>query len=234
MSSGNYFIGTSGWNYKHWKGNFYPEDITQKEWLNFYTERFDTVELNASFYHLPKRDTFKNWKKDTPDKFIFSVKASRYITHNKKLHEVKEPVSNFYKSANGLGKKIGTTLFQLPPGWKFNEERIRNFIKVLPKSKRFTIEFRNDSWWNDDLLQILRDNNIAFCIFELGGVLSPKEVTADFIYIRLHGPDGKYAGSYDEKHYKNGQIFLKRTEKKVRIFIVILIMTRMLMQHIML
>ena len=196
MSKGKFYIGTSGWNYKHWKDKFYPEDVRIKDWLSFYTEKFDTVELNGSFYHLPKRDTFKNWKKHTPDNFIFSVKASRYITHNKKLKDPKDPVRNFYKGANGLGKKLGVTLFQLPPNLNFDEEKLKHFINILPTTKRYTIEFRNDTWWNDEVYKMLKNKNIAFCIFELEKTLTPKILTADFVYLRLHGPGGKYKGSY--------------------------------------
>ncbi len=198
MSKGKYYIGTSGWSYKHWKDKFYPEDIKQKDWLNYYTKKFDTVELNGSFYHLPKKETFRNWKEVTPDNFIFSVKASRFITHNKKLKDPKEPVRNFYESANRLGKKIGITLFQLPPNLNYNHDKLKHFVKILPKTKRYTIEFRNQTWWNDDAFSILKKNNIAFCIFELGDVQSPKMITADFVYIRLHGPDGKYKGNYNK------------------------------------
>ncbi len=197
MRKGKYYIGTSGWNYKHWEKEFYPEDIKRKDWLNYYIQKFDTVELNSTFYKLPKREVFKNWKNKTPDNFIFSVKGSRFITHNKKLNDPKEFVSNFLKNANGLGRKVGVTLFQLPPNLNYNEEKLKNFVKILPKTKRFTIEFRNQTWWNENAIKILEENNIAFCIFELGNVTSPKIISADFIYLRLHGPDEKYKGSYD-------------------------------------
>lgn len=199
MRAGKIYIGTSGWNYKHWKGRFYPDDLPVKSWFKFYIEKFDTVELNTSFYHLPKKETFVKWYKDAPGKFIYAVKASRYITHQKKLNEPDEPVDTFIKHAEGLKEKLGPILFQLPPGWKYNEERFEKLLKILPKKYRYTFEFRNETWWNNDAFSLLEKYNSAFCIFELAGQITPNIVTADFIYIRLHGPNGKYAGSYDDK-----------------------------------
>ena len=200
MNERKIHIGTSGWGYKHWKGNFYPEDIPQKDWLQFYISKgFCTVELNSPFYHLPKKSTYEKWRNSVPEDFIFSVKASRYITHIKKLYEAKESVEKFFDSAVELKSNLGPVLFQLPPGWKFDKDRLQNFLKDLPVKNRYTFEFRNDTWWNDETLGLLKDNNIAFCIYELGGTITPKEITADFVYIRLHGPGSKYQGDYDKK-----------------------------------
>src|SRR4030067_798149 len=194
MNKNSLHIGTSGWNYKHWKVLFYPEDIPQKKWLEFYCQNFRTVELNNTFYRLPEKKTFETWRDNTPDDFIFSVKASRYITHIKKLND-KEPIKEFLKRAKHLNKKLGPILFQLPPGWKFNEDRFNTFLDMLPEKFQYTFEFRNESWWNEKVIDALKDHNSAFCIFEIDGTLSPKEVTADFIYVRLHGPDEAYQGS---------------------------------------
>ena len=138
-------IGTSGWNYKHWIGNFYPEDIPQKDWFNFYSKQFKTVELNSSFYHLPKPETFEKRKEQTPDDFIFSVKASRYITHIKKLNDAKESVDKFIDNAKNLNEKLGPILFQLPPNFNLNLERFKNFLRCLSSEYRYTIEFRNET-----------------------------------------------------------------------------------------
>jgi len=132
-------IGTSGWNYKHWRGKFYPEDIPQKKWLEFYCKNFKTVELNNTFYRLPEEKTFDNWRKNTPDDFIFSVKASRYITHIKKLID-KEPLKEFLKRARHLKEKLGPILFQLPPGWKYNEERFNSFLNILSDKYQYTFD----------------------------------------------------------------------------------------------
>jgi len=193
----NINIGTSGWNYKHWRGRFYPEDLPQKEWLNFYIKKFKTVELNNSFYRLPSKEVFKKWKNSVPDDFIFSVKGNRYITHMKKLNDPKNTLKDFIGNIKGLGNKTGPILFQLPPGWELNIERFSEFLKSLPKQFKFTFEFRNSSWWQPEVYRLLKQHNAAFCMYELGGVLSPKEITADFIYLRLHGPGNKYQGDYD-------------------------------------
>jgi uncharacterized protein YecE (DUF72 family) len=196
MKPGKIFIGTSGWNYKHWEGTFYPEELKQNQHFQYYQEHFDTVELNNSFYHLPPPETFKHWKEQTPKNFLFAVKASRYITHMKKLKDTKEALSTFLKNARSLGKKLGPVLFQLPPGWKLNEERLQIFLKQLPASRRFTFEFRNRTWYTDSVYELLKKYNCAFCIYELAGHRSPLVTTADFVYVRLHGPGAKYQGSY--------------------------------------
>jgi uncharacterized protein YecE (DUF72 family) len=196
---GKAIIGTSGWNYGHWSGKFYPEDLPKTKWFPYYYAKFNTVELNTSFYHLPKKTTFEKWYNESPEGFIFSIKASRYITHVKKLNDPEEPVNKFFSNAEGIKDKAGVILFQLPPGLKYNKEKLVNILEVLPKNYRYTFEFRNDSWWNDEAYELLRENNIAFCLFELAGQITPRIVTADYIYIRLHGPGGKYAGSYSDE-----------------------------------
>jgi uncharacterized protein YecE (DUF72 family) len=200
---GKVVIGTSGWNYGHWKGKFYPDDIPKTKWFHYYYERFNTVELNTTFYHLPKKTTFEKWYSESPPDFIFSIKASRYITHIKKLIEPEEPVKRFFENAAGIKDKAGVILFQLPPGLKYNEERLVNIINILPGNYRYTFEFRNETWWNDKAYELLKDQNIAFCIFELAGQITPRLATADFIYIRLHGPGGKYSGSYSDETLKS-------------------------------
>jgi uncharacterized protein YecE (DUF72 family) len=196
MKRGKIFIGTSGWNYKHWIGRFYPEETKQDAQLQYYQQFFNTVELNNSFYHLPAADTFKHWKRATPKDFVFTVKASRYITHMKKLKDAGDALDTFLGNAHSLGKKLGPILFQLPPGWKLNEERLQDFLKQLPKKNRFVFEFRNPTWYAESVNEILQKHNCAFCIYELAGHLSPVQITADFVYTRLHGPGDRYQGSY--------------------------------------
>ncbi|AKD05175.1 DUF72 domain-containing protein [Pontibacter korlensis] len=191
-------VGTSGWHYKHWMGTFYPQGMRQQEFTSYYTRFFKTVEVNNSFYKLPSAETFASWRQAVPDDFIFSVKASRYITHMKKLLDPQEGLSRFFGNADGLEHKLGPVLFQLPPGWKSNPGRLSDFMSLLPPYYKYTFEFRHPSWYNDEILGLLRKHNAAFCIYELDGHVSPLHITADFVYVRLHGPEGKYAGSYSE------------------------------------
>jgi uncharacterized protein YecE (DUF72 family) len=199
---GKIHIGTSGWHYKHWVGTFYPPGTKDSKQLSYYIKIFKTVELNNPFYHLPPPKTFTNWKKFTPADFLFAVKASRYITHVKKLNVEKESIRLFFKSANKLQKKLGPVLFQLPPHWKINVGRFDTFLRKLPKTHRYTFEFRDQSWYAEVVYKLLSKYNCAFCIYELGGHLSPLITTTHFVYVRLHGPDRKYSGSYSNKELK--------------------------------
>ncbi|SRR5581483_2974345 len=191
----NIHIGTSGWQYRHWWGLFYPKHTPPGRMFEEYLKHFDTVELNSSFYHQPPRATFENWKKKTPAGFLFAVKVNRYITHNKKLHDAEESLTYFLSAARGLGKKLGPLLFQLPPSFGINLERLEQFLKRLPK-RECTFEFRHPSWMTEEVYRLLKKYNAAFCIYDLGGFETPHEVTTDFIYIRLHGPGLKYRGNY--------------------------------------
>ncbi|HEY3875649.1 MAG TPA: DUF72 domain-containing protein [Candidatus Kapabacteria bacterium] len=196
-------IGTSGWQYRHWSGKFYPEKTSPAKMFEQYIKHFDTVELNNSFYHLPPHERFEGWKKKSPPRFRFAVKGSKFITHNKKLHEAEEPLELFIENAKGLGRKLGPILFQTPPSWKINLERLESFLKLLPKRLRFTFEFRNPTWMTEEVFEMLKQYNAAFCIYELDRFEAPHIVTADTIYIRLHGPDGKYRGSYSNNQLRN-------------------------------
>jgi len=189
-------IGTSGWHYEHWKGPFYPPDTPSADFLPFYAAHFMSVEINNSFYHLPKKETFAHWYDSVPQGFLFSVKASRYITHMKKLNDPHKPLANFLEPVQALDHKLGPLLFQLPPHWKANPDRLEAFLEVLPANTRAAFEFRDPSWFDERVYLVLEEHNAAFCIYELDRRFSPKQVTADFIYIRLHGPGGAYQGSY--------------------------------------
>lgn len=173
--------------------------MPSRKWLGFYAERFHTVEINNSFYQLPSIETFESWRDSTPDGFFFAVKASRYMTHMKKLKDPEEPVKRFFGNVRGLGKKTGPVLFQLPPHWKCNPDRLETFLEALPGNHRYTFEFRDESWWTDEVYELLSRHKTAFCIFDLAGQQSPKEVTAPFVYVRLHGPEGAYQGRYGPK-----------------------------------
>jgi uncharacterized protein YecE (DUF72 family) len=196
MKKSNIHIGTSGWQYKHWKGRFYPKDLKAKEEFNYYCKLFNTVELNNSFYRLPESSSFTKWRKVTPANFVFSVKASRFITHMKKLSVDKASIRQFFTRAGKLKEKAGPVLFQLPPRWKINITRLEEFLGKLPRGQRYTFEFRDHSWYDEKIYSLLREYKCAFCIYELEHHLSPLVVTADFVYVRLHGPGNKYQGNY--------------------------------------
>ncbi|HET9306607.1 MAG TPA: DUF72 domain-containing protein [Candidatus Sulfotelmatobacter sp.] len=192
-------IGTSGWHYKHWKGPFYPADLASTKWLPWYVEHFDTVEINNSFYRLPATSALELWCRQTPANFCFAVKASRYITHNQKLKDPQNAVDKFLTVIDKLERRLGPILFQLPPSWKLNVERLDEFLFGLPPSHRYVFEFRNQTSNTPQVYEVLRRHNAAFCIYELAGFQSPLEITADFTYIRLHGPGNKYQGDYGER-----------------------------------
>ncbi len=194
------YIGTSGWNYRHWRGPFYDESLPQSQWLRFYAERFHSVEINNSFYQLPSKKTLRAWRDTVDHDFLFAIKASRYITHMKKLKDPEESLKNFLAAAEELKDNLGPILFQLPPGWNCNPERLQEFLKALPTGHRYVFEFRDDSWWNSAVYDLLREYQAAFCLFDLKGRTTPKELTADFVYIRLHGPSRTaYEGKYNKR-----------------------------------
>jgi uncharacterized protein YecE (DUF72 family) len=193
-------IGTSGFQYRHWVGPFYPPKTPTAKMLDYYVRHFDTLELNNSFYRLPTVSAFECWRDSTPSNFVFAVKASRFITHNKKLKDPENAIENLLPRAGHLGQKLGPILFQLPPNWKVNVERLENLLGILPREHRYAFEFRETSWMKPEVNRILERFNAAFCIYELAGYHSPFDVTADFTYVRLHGPaSGKYQGSYSNE-----------------------------------
>jgi len=191
-------IGTSGWHYKHWLGNFYPSGFKPAQMLPHYLQYFRTVEINNSFYKLPSAETFAAWRAATPPDFLFAVKGSRFISHMKKLKEPHLHLQRFLGNVEALQEKLGPILFQLPPLWNYNEQRLADFLAALPKTHRFAIEFRNPTWYNEQVYQLLRQYNVAFCIYEIEYHMSPVLETANWVYVRLHGPGLKYQGSYSE------------------------------------
>jgi len=193
-------IGTSGWHYDHWRGPFYPDTIKSGDMLTWYMERLSTVEINNSFYRLPAETTVEEWRRSTGPKFTFALKASRYITHMKKLKTDTDALERLLDRARHLGDKLHVILFQLPPRWKINPERLSTFLDALPETYRYAFEFRDASWHDDRTYDLLRKHNAAFCIFDIAGTRSPGRNTADFVYIRLHGPDpSAYKGQYDDQ-----------------------------------
>jgi uncharacterized protein YecE (DUF72 family) len=195
--TGSVRIGTSGWHYKHWLGLFYPPKLAAKEMFRFYALHFDTVELNNTFYRLPRPETFESWRDNSPEKFLFAVKGSRFITHMKKLKDPESSSLKFFDGAARLGEKLGPILFQLPPRWRVDTERLSEFLAMLPQEHRYVIEIRDESWLVKEVYDVLRQFNVAFCIHDLAHMQTPLEITANFTYIRFHGPGAaKYGGSY--------------------------------------
>lgn len=192
-------IGSSGWHYAHWRGVFYPADLRPQQMLAFYARHFDTVEVNNTFYRLPAVSTVRAWHDKTPPGFCFAVKASRYITHMKKLKQPHAGLARMTPVLKALKEKRGPVLFQLPPRWKKNTELLAQFLAALPEDLSCAFEFRDPSWHHPEVYAALNGHNAAFCIFDLAGFCAPLEISADFAYVRLHGPDGAYAGCYSKR-----------------------------------
>jgi uncharacterized protein YecE (DUF72 family) len=195
-----YYVGTSGWVYKHWREKFYPKGVPQTRWLEYYAERFSTVELNASFYRLPTEKAFEGWRDRTPDGFCFAVKASRLITHMKKLHDCEEALDLLLSRGRRLGSRLGPVLFQLPPSWKVDIDRLEGFLRILPNDISAVFEFREPTWYSEEVLNLLESHNAGFCIHDMRGLETPIRRTSDMIYVRFHGPGRrKYTGSYSDE-----------------------------------
>lgn len=193
-----HYIGTSGWNYDHWKGVLYPKDLPVSDWLECYGKRFRTVEVNFSFYRLPERENFEKWRREVPDDFTFAVKASRYLTHMKKLKDAEEPLHRIIENAGGLGSKLGPILYQLPPHWKVNIARLRDFLSLLPKDVRHVVEFRDPSWLIDEVFDLLKEHSVGCCIMSAPDLPRVMKVTAPFAYIRMHSGGSDTEGNYEE------------------------------------
>ena len=212
-------IGTSGWSYKHWINTFYPAEIKAKDRFAYYQTHFDTVEINNTFYKLPKKETFINWREAVPEDFRYIVKASRFITHMKKLRDPVQSSTLFFERITYLEEKLGAILFQLPPIMKNNEALLEDFLKQLPKGYRYVFEFRNSDWYRDSTYALLKKYNCAFCIYELDDHLSPIKITADFVYLRLHGPGEKYQGNYSDNVLKKWAIQCQTWSKSKDVYV---------------
>lgn len=199
MQPGKLFIGTSGWHYRHWAGPFYPNGIATQKFLEFYAEHFPTVEINSTFYRLPTSETLTNWRDRTPPDFVFACKASRYVTHMKKLKDPRESINRFLEVVNVLGGKLGPILFQLPPRWHARPQRLAAFLEAFPEGYRYAFEFRDETWFTEETFGLLSRHNVAFCIYDLDRKRVPDRLTSDFVYARLHGPDRPYRGRYGKR-----------------------------------
>ena len=205
-------IGCSGYVYPHWRGGvFYPKGLPQKDELQYYAQKFKTVELNSPFYHLPQKKTFENWRKRTPKDFIFAVKVSRFITHIKKLKDCKKAWMTFFERASALKEKLGPFLFQFPPSWKKDLQRVEDFLKFSKKENLlFAFEFRHPSWFSRDIFEILKKFKTALVFADSPRWKSVEEITADFFYIRMHGGKKLYSSEYTKEELS----FLAKKIKK--------------------
>jgi uncharacterized protein YecE (DUF72 family) len=192
-------IGCSGWIYRHWRERFYPAKLAQRLWFDYYAATFETVELNTSFYHLPTADTFAKWRDQAPAEFRYAVKAPRFITHMKKLKDCAEPVAEFLLRARHLGTAIGPILYQLPPRWTCNPERLEAFIAALPPDLTHVFEFREKSWLTDEILGLLDARGVSFCAHDMPGSATLREAAGPIAYVRFHGGEGKYWGRYSDE-----------------------------------
>jgi uncharacterized protein YecE (DUF72 family) len=198
------FIGTSGWTYPSWKGTFYPEDLPSRDYLEFYSREFESTEVNYSFYHLPRPSTYEKWAAQVPDKFIFAVKASRFITHVKRLVEVEEAWATFVQNALAVGPHLGPILLQFPPSFRCDRPKLAAFLRIAqrpaPKSRpvRLVFEFRHESWFSEQTYTLLRRHNTALCIADSPRYPRRDVVTADFVYLRFHGRIDLFASKYTD------------------------------------
>ncbi len=218
------FIGTSGYVYSHWEnGVFYPVGWPKSKKLEYYCQHFQTVELNNTFYRLPGEKAFEGWYKRTPKNFIFSVKVSRFITHIKKLADCQELWTIFFKRALNLKEKLGPFLFQLPPGWKKDTKRLKEFIEMISKISsqisrnwqlKFAFEFRNETWCDKEIYQILKEKNCAWVIVDSPHWPKREVVSADFVYIRMHGSKVLFASKYTKKELKELAQKIKKWQRQ--------------------
>ncbi len=206
-------IGCSGFLYDHWRKNFYPEDLSKNYWLEYYSKHFSTVELNVTFYKLPDRETFSKWYLSTTEGFVFSLKGSRFITHIKKLKDCAEPVEAFFSRALLLKEKLGVILWQFPPSLTLDLERLEDFIELLePYEMKNTFEFRNKTWINKKVVDILKKKNVALCMADWPDFLDKLPLTANFVYIRRHGQEGSYATEYSKE-------LLNKDAKRIKVYL---------------
>ena len=188
-------IGTSGWVYRHWQGLFYPANLPQKQWFAYYARSFDTVEINSTFYHLQNASVFEHWQQQAPGGFLYSIKASRIITHNQRLEGCQDTLETFLSRASLLGETLGPVLFQLPPSFSLDLSRFESFFALLPQGFSYAMEFRNPTWLTEEVFALLERFGVALCIHDMSPLQVPLRITAKFVYLRFHG-DVDHAGDY--------------------------------------
>ena len=203
-------IGCSGWEYTHWRGDFYPVTLPKTRWFEHYAHTFDTVEINNTFYRLPEKTTFAAWSARAPRGFLFAVKASRFLTHMKKLKDPEEPLSRLFSRMKPLTSHLGPILYQLPPGWKLDYGRLEYFLQALPPDFRHALEFRDASWYVDCSLRLLDRYGVALCLHDMRGSATGRERIGPFVYVRFHGATSKYGGGYSDRRLREWADWLHR------------------------
>jgi len=218
----NVLVGTSGYSYKEWKGTFYPEDLPAAKMLSFYAQNFDTVEINNTFYRMPDAKMLEKWSKEVPERFVFILKAPQRITHQKRLVDAGEEVRYFFEAAEALGSKLGPALFQLPPFAKKEAARLRDFLRILPKGRRFAFEFRHESWFDDEIYDELRRHDAALCAADTDEVTDPENVlipTASWGYLRLRRTEysgdalQQWANRVRKQEWSDSYVFFKHEDE---------------------
>lgn len=220
-------IGTSGYSYSHWgEGVFYPKNIPQRRWLEYYCSEFDTVELNVTFYRLVKKAVFEGWHQRTPEGFVFAIKGSRYITHVKQLHDCEDAILRFSENAEGLEEKLDVILWQFPPRFVCHKERLGAFAELLTRSSlmrrtRHAFEFRHESWFVPHVTRLLDRYGFALCISDYPHLPSTKTPMSDFAYLRFHGSQSLYGPKYTEEelvHWAQKLQGWRRRDKSVYVY----------------
>lgn len=220
------YIGTSGWVYSHWEGIFYPKELSSKDKLKYFSKHFKTAEVNYSFYHLPRPSTYQNWYSQTPKDFLFAIKASRFITHIKRLKGVREAWKTFLKNALELKEKLGPILFQFPPSFKAtdkNIKRLENFLKLsktrLPDKLCLAFEFRHKSWCDEKIYNLLKKHNAAWVIADSPNYPKAEALTANFVYVRMHGSRALFSSKYTKQELRSLALKIKKWQKKREVFV---------------
>lgn len=208
-------VGTSGWHYPHWAGRFYPDKLPKSKWLEYYCRHFDTVEVNNTFYQLPKAQTFENWYAHAPPNFVFTLKANRYITHIKRLTDTTDSVERFFEAAGLLKEKLGCVLYQLPPNFHKDIEKLEAFCELAQGKAQGFFEFRHASWYCQDTYDLLDRFGLGFCVHDLGGVETPRIVTGNMIYVRFHGTTGRYSGKYSKAAMRDWAEWIRGHKERV-------------------
>ncbi len=208
------FVGCSGWQYDHWKKRFYPEGLAKSKWLKHYSETFNSVEVNATFYGSIKEKTFSKWHDEVPSGFKFTLKGSKWVTHIKKLHDVRKSLERFYKPTKALKQKLGCCLWQLPPSLEKDVKKLKKFCNDLDSRKNNVIEFRHKSWFCKEIYEILDENNVAFCVVSAPNLPDIVKKTSNILYLRFHGKKHWYKDSYSEKELERWEGLIKKTRAK--------------------
>jgi uncharacterized protein YecE (DUF72 family) len=216
-----FYIGTSGWQYWDWKGRFYPQDIKSQDQFDFYKKKFNTVEINSTFYHFPKESTITKWKEMAGKTFTFAVKVSKTITHIKRLKDIKQDLFAFFERVGMLGSRLGVYLYQLPPSLKFDLTLLNPFLKLLSKEFPHAIEFRHNSWWNKKTYTALSKRGVGLVCVSAPGIKSPFDITtSDIAYFRFHGAKQWYRENYSKEQLQFFAKCIKDAAKNVkRVFV---------------